>query len=126
MTAVPKNLFIEVGATFTFGFNWYREAVPHTNPPTAGVPYVPVSALMHIRAKKDSPTPLLILRSEGLGPQITFAAAGRIDIALTPVLTNALQGTSSAVYDLEVTLAGEDVRRVLEGTVKISPGVTHE
>lgn len=123
MTALPRQMNMEQGATFTTGWNWYRESDPLTIPPTQGLPYEPVSARMQIRAKIDTP-PMLDLSSTGPDPRIILGPDGRFDIRLRPADTSLL--TAGGVYDLFVTLPDGDVRRLLFGKIKLSKGVTRE
>ena len=124
MPAVPKDLYIEQGATFALGFNWHRESDPVTDPPTAGEPYdlAGCVARMEIR-KAQQVTALVSATSDGPSPMITLGAGGRVDVKLTDEATDQLV-FRTAVYDLEVELLNGDVRRLLSGTVTISPNVT--
>jgi hypothetical protein len=133
MTSLPTLLQMEAGATFAFGFNWYKESVPATVPPTPGVAYnllaPPAHGQMMVREKKETEV-IFTISTDGPTPAIRFNAGGRVDI-LIPGSVTGLLAVKSAVYDLEITLGtpligGEpDIRRVISGPVKNSLGVTH-
>ncbi|HQO28106.1 MAG TPA: hypothetical protein PKY22_01075 [Accumulibacter sp.] len=54
---------------------------------------------------------------------VTDAAAGEITLSISAADT-ALLAAGVGVYDLEVAFANNQVDRILEGNVKISPEVT--
>lgn len=118
MTAVSRPLYIEQGATFTLGFNWYRASV--SSPGQPGEPYAPTAARMQLR-RKVTDTEVLVSATTENG-KITLGPNGRIDVRLEATDTDLLN-VKSAVYDLEAVI-GSDVHRLLEGPVTISPNVT--
>lgn len=122
MTAVPKDLTIEQGATFTLGWNWYHEST--TVPGTADLdnPYAPVSARMQIREFVSAPDVILELTSDA-GEGIVLGLDGRFDVTLTDTMTDLLT-SASAVYDFEAVLSDGSVRRLLQGAITVDPNVT--
>lgn len=147
MTAAPKDITIEQGATFTLGWNWHREGDPDpvTGEPTPGDPYdlTGCVARMQIRKKQGDPV-LLTATSEPVpadDPERAAAIAagagrirlgttdGRIDIELTDEDTDLLSSRNAA-YDFEIEWpiqAGQirpRVDRLLQGTVTVDPNVT--
>ena len=125
MTAVPRPLYIEQGATFTTGFNWHRESDPPTFPATAGAAYDLTGCVVRMQLRKNQQSPIILAASsDGENPAITLGGVtGRIDIKLTDEMTDQVT-TKSAQYDLEVQMANGDVHRLLEGSVTISPNIT--
>jgi len=125
MPAVVKPLFMEQGATFTMGFNWYMGPEVEGGDP---IPYdvVGKSARMQIRQKITSP---VLVEASTENGRITLGPDGRVDIRLRAGDTMLLT-TRAAVYDLEIVLDPrpeyDDVRRVLKGPVTIDPNVTRE
>lgn len=93
----------------------------------AGTPAVPVdltgcTARMQVRAKIDSADTLLNLTTEN-GGIILGGTAGTVTVFLSATATAALTW-KSGVYDLEVQFGNGDVRRLLAGSVAVSPEVT--
>lgn len=116
MAAFKVPLKIDQGATFRKSVTW-----------KTGTPAVPVNltgctARMHVRSEVKSPNVLLDLTTANGG--ITLGgAAGTVDLYLSDDQTTAITWTSG-VYDLEVEFANGDVRRLLYGSVSVSPEVT--
>lgn len=81
------------------------------------------SVRMHIRKRIADTNPLLSLTT-GTG-QITFtnAAMGQFLVTITDEVTAAITW-AAGVYDLEVETAGGQVKRYLQGKVKVSKEVT--
>lgn len=78
---------------------------------------------MHIRKRITDAAPLLSL-STGTGEiVITNAAQGQFTVTITDEVTAAITW-ASGVYDLEVETAGGQVKRYLQGKVKVSKEVT--
>lgn len=115
--AVSKlALRINQGATFRKRLKW-----------SAGVPPVPVdltdcTARMHIRGKITDAQALLVLTTENT--RITLGGvAGTVDLELTDEVT-AAQLWTTGVYDLEIEFPDGFVKRLVGGTVTVSPEVT--
>jgi hypothetical protein len=112
MPAAPYAIAIEQGAK-------YRTTLTLTDRDLTGC-----SARMQVREAFTSPQALLDLSSEpGEGITITPGPPGVIEIVITSVQTAAMTWRSG-VYDLELTDAGGEVERLLEGSVTVSPEVT--
>lgn len=140
MTAAPKDLWIEQGATFTLGFNWHQAGPVVDGQPTAGDPYdlTGCTARMQIR-KKQGGSVLVSATSEspdtpeavaaGAGRIVLGGLTGRIDITLTDADTDLLV-VKSAVYDLEIQWPLREgelrprVDRLLQGAVTVNLNVT--
>jgi hypothetical protein len=118
MPAGKLKLLIEQGATFRKLLTW-----------KAGTPAVPVdltdcAARMQIRADIDATAPLISLTTENGG--ITLGDdAGTIELYISDTDTADITWISG-VYDLEVVLVNGDVRRLLYGTVAVTPEVTRD
>jgi hypothetical protein len=54
---------------------------------------------------------------------VSNVSNGTIQIELTAEQTNAMR-SGRYVYDIEITSAGGEITRVLEGQVEVTPGVT--
>lgn len=116
--AAKRNLIIEQGATF--------------RPPSwtwkAGTPKTPVDltgcqARMQVRAKMDTDV-LLELTTEN-SRIVLGGVAGTIQLEVSAADTNAITW-KGGIYDLEIVFADGRVRRLLYGSVSVSPGVTRE
>jgi len=136
--ALTKDLVVDAGATFDWGFNYVRseegggEIVP-------GDPYdlTGCDARMQVRRKITDATALLTLTTENEGIVID-GPEGRIDILITDLQTSALypDGTPGkkldCVYDLELVwplvppATRRKVTRLLEGKLSADPGVTRD
>lgn len=93
----------------------------------AGTPAAPVNltgctARMHVRTAIDAPTTLLELTTENGGIELG-GVAGTIRTRMSAEDTAALTWRSGT-YDLEIEFPGGIVRRLLAGTVVVSPEVT--
>ena len=116
MAAAKLKLLIEQGATFEKVISW-----------KAGTPALPVNltgctARAHVRNELADETTLLELTTENGG--ITLGGAlGTITLALSATATAALTWVTG-VYDLEIVYADGKIRRLLAGTVSVSPEVT--
>ena len=64
------------------------------------------------------------LSSSGDTPGITFDAVNGIIYLYIPAVTTADFTFLSAVYDLVLTAPGGEITRLLQGTIRCSPGVT--
>ena len=118
MAAFKVPLKIDQGATFRKSVTW------KTGTPATPVDLTGCTARMHVRSDIKSPTVLLDLTTVNGG--ITLGgAAGTVELMLTDEQTAAITWTT-AVYDLEIEFATGDVRRLLYGSVSVSPEVTRE
>lgn len=116
MAAFKVPLKIDQGATFTKQVTW------KTGTPALPVDLTGCSARMQARSDVKSSTTLLDLTTANGG--ITLGgAAGTVTIRLTAAQTEAITWLS-AVYDLEVVMADSSVRRLMYGSITVSPEVT--
>lgn len=116
MTAFKLNLKIDQGATFTKVVTW------KTGSPALPVNLTGCSARMQVRETLEATEKLLELTSENGG--ITLGGAlGTVALRVEADDTAAFTW-SSGVYDLEIEFVGGTVRRLLAGTVTVSPEVT--
>lgn len=117
MAAFKLNLKIDQGATFTKQVTW------KTGPaPGVAVDLTGCTARMHARAKITDAVKLLDLTTAN-GGIVLGGSAGTVEIILTDEQTAAITWTS-AVYDLEIEFADGTVRRLLQGSISVSPEVT--
>ena len=123
MTAVTKDLFIEQGATFALGFNWFRESTIVTGEPGAAYDLTGAIARMQVRTSQQSS--IITEASTVNGKIICGGPSGRVDIKLTAADTD-LISVKGALYDLEVEMVGGDVYRLLQGKVVMSPNITQK
>jgi hypothetical protein len=125
MTAVRKALYIEQGATFTLGFNWYTAGTPIDGVPQQGDPYDLTGWLARMQLRKTQQSPILLSASTTDGRITLGGTTGRVDIKFADEDTDALT-TTSCLYDLELEDPQGNVYRLLEGGVTISPNITQE
>ena len=116
MAAFKVNLKIDQGASFNKLVTW-----------KAGTPALPVnltgcSARMQIRGKLLDAVALLDLTTVNGGIALG-GVAGTVTIIITAAQTT-LFAWASAVYDLEIVYADGTVRRLLTGSVSVSPNIT--
>ena len=109
------DLIIEQGATFDPILTWRDEN-------GALVDVTGYSARMQIRDTIDATTTLVDLTSAA-GDIVLGAAAGTIQIIISATDT-ALFAWEDGVYDLEMIEPGGAVRRLVRGSVAVSPEVT--
>ena len=113
MMAGSYNLEIEAGASFDRSLQWKSG---NTTVNLTGC----TARLMARTSYSDSNT-TLALTSPSACLSISNATTGNIAIALDPATTaNLVNG----VYDLEVLFGGGAVKRLLSGTLTVSPEVT--
>lgn len=117
MAAFKLNLKIDQGATFRKLVTW--KVGP---PPGTVVDLTGCTARMHARTKVSDAAVLLDLTTTN-GGLVLGDALGTVEIKLTAAQTAAITWTS-AVYDLEVEFGNGDVRRLLQGSISVSPEVT--
>ncbi len=113
--AARLDLVIEAGATFAYSLTWND---------AAGTPVdvTGYKARMQFRTDYAATDPFLELTTEN-GGIVVGAAAGRIDLLISAVDTDAI-AEPGGVYDLELESGGGVVTRLLMGGVSISPQVT--
>lgn len=114
MPAIKVNLTIEQGATYDKSWTW-----------KVGKPLLPVdmtgyTGRMQIRPAIES---AIILLDLSTGSGLTLGSDGVVRIQIDAVTTAALNFTTKAYYDLEVSSGGL-VRRLMQGTVTLAPNVT--
>lgn len=115
---IEVNRSIIQGATYMLSFTW-----------KAGVDKIPVdltgcTARMQVRTKVGASIPLLSLTTENGGISLG-GTAGTINLLIDAEDTAALSWTSG-VYDLEIVHPGGQVRRLMYGSVTVSPEVTRD
>jgi hypothetical protein len=139
MTAVPKDLYIEQGTTFTFAFTWTDGVVdPVTSEVTAGAPKDLTGWLARMQIRESQGSPVIIdadntnqkiilglPAGERPGSALIDPTNGRITVWLTDEDTDLLS-VKRAVYDLEVESPEGDVYRLLKGKVTTDPNITQE
>lgn len=118
MAAAKLKLLVEQGATFRKTLTW-----------KAGAPAVPVdltgcTARLQFRSEIAAATPLVTLTTEN-GGIVLGGVLGTIELIITAAVTAAFTWTA-AVYDLEIVFTSGDVRRLVYGTVTVSPEVTRD
>ena len=116
MAAFKLSIIIVQGETFSKVSTWM-----------AGTPPVPVdltgcTARMHVRDAVASADVLLALTTEN-GRITLGGTAGTVTLQLSAAETAAITW-QRGVYDLEIVHANATVRRLLAGTIKLSPEVT--
>jgi hypothetical protein len=118
MAAFKVNLKIDQGATFSKLVTW------KTGPALLAVPVdiTGCTARMHARGKIADAATLLDLTTAN-GGIVLGGAAGTVEIKLTDEQTAAITW-AAAVYDLEIEFADGTVRRLLQGSISVSPEVT--
>lgn len=118
MAAKPFKYKIEIvqGATLRDTVTW------KVGEPSAPVDLTGATARMQVRDKLSSPAVLLELTSDN-GGIVLGGAAGTVTLYMDDAATAAITW-SAGVYDLEVVLAGGDVRRLLAGAAVVLPEVT--
>lgn len=114
--AAKYKITIYQGESFSKVFTW------KTGDPKNPVNLTGYTARMQVRKKYGSATTLLSLTTENGG--ITLGGvAGTITLYISAMDTSAIDWTAG-VYDLELVSAGGLVKRLLQGTIKVSPEVT--
>lgn len=118
MAAFKVPLKIDQGTDFSKPVTW-----------KAGTPPVPVdltgcTARTHIRASLESPAVLLNLTTEN-GGIVLGGAAGTIEHVITRTQTEGV-AWRDAVYDTKLTYPNGKTRRIMHGSVSLSPGVTRD
>lgn len=116
MAAFKVPLKIDQGADYELSTVW--KAGPLKTP----VDLTGCSALAHVRSTIDAPTPLLTL-STANGGIVLGGTTGSVKIIITRAQTEGV-AWRSGVYDLEVTMSDGKRRRLMYGSVSVSPEVT--
>jgi hypothetical protein len=115
MAASKFKISVDQGSTYRRTITW-----------KAGTPAVPVdltgcTAMLQMREKIESPAVLYELISPtGI---VLGDAAGTVELVI-PAEDSSLWSWRAAVYDLEITFPDTSVRRLLSGSVSVSPEVT--
>lgn len=110
------NITIYQGATLRDVTTW------KSGNPATPVDLTGCTARMQVREKVESVSPLLSLTTENGGIALG-GVAGTVTINISAEATAALTW-KSGVYDLEIEFADGFVRRLLQGSVSVSPEVT--
>ncbi len=116
MAAFKLDLKLDQGATNRKLVTW------KTGTPAQPVNLTGCSAKLQVRQTHQALAVLLELSTQ-TNTIVLGGVNGTVELVFTPLSTQGAQWTQ-AVYDLEVTLANGDVRRLLEGSVTLSPEVT--
>lgn len=113
------NLTIYQGASFDVLRTW------KTGTPAVAIDLTGCTARMHIRAERDAAVPLVSLTTEN-GGIVLGGVAGTVRRVISATATAALllKDFAPAEYDLEIVFADGTVRRLLAGTVTLSPEIT--
>jgi hypothetical protein len=119
MPAVPYDLHIEQGATFTVRFEW---RVDDGSSPPSG-PLMPTDGYIPRMQIKTRPGGEVLATLDDLGNGLT-AVNGVITVRLGADITTSLP--QSGVYDLELHNVADptEVVRLAKGSVLLSPEVT--
>lgn len=114
MAAFKQNLVIEQGATFDKSYLW------KVGKPLAPVDMTGYSARMQIRPTPGDVSVILSLTTEA--GSLILGSNGIVRILIDAATTAGLSFVTAS-YDLEIVY-GSLVRRLMQGTVKLSPNVT--
>jgi hypothetical protein len=106
--------------TFSQGATW-KLSMTYTNSTGDPINLTNYTARMQARPSYQSDTTVLNLAN---GTGITLGGtAGTINL-LVAATTTATIGAAQYVYDLEIASASNEVTRVIEGTLQVTPEVT--
>lgn len=133
MAAVEKDLFVEQGATFRFPFQWCSPAAGNTLAPRDLTGW---TFRMQAR-RKQSATPIIIEANtenskivvgtdpsdDIMGNPTPDPTNGWVTIHLTAEDTEILN-VATCRYDLEAVAPNDDVYRLLQGVIRVSPNIT--
>lgn len=127
MAAATYNLYIEQGATFRFSLvAGYKTGAkdPQGNDIVEPYDLTGCSARMQIRQRRGGE---VLVAATTLNGGIVFedAVNGKMSVCITDEATDKLT-MSKAKYDLEIGYPSGDVKRILEGLVKISANITQD
>lgn len=115
MEPASIDLTIYQGSTFLKKFQW------KTGNPPVPVNLTGYSARMQIREKITSPNPVISLTTENGGIKLENDGFIVLNISAEDTASFNFKG---AVYDLELISPTGFVRRLIEGSVTLSPEVT--
>lgn len=108
------NLTFPQGATWSFSLAWNDDDGDPIN-------LTGYSAAMQVRQTYKSTTPVVSVSS---GSGITLGGAlGTVAVQVSATTTDDIKA-GRYVYDLELTSAGGEVTRLIEGTLTVTPEVT--
>ena len=116
MTAFKQNLKIDQGASFSQLVTWMA------GDPAVAVDLTGCSALAQVRAKIDDAT-VLHEFSSATGGIAMGGATGTIELVMTDEETAAATWRAG-VYDLLISFPSGSKRRLMYGSITITPGVT--
>ncbi len=125
MPAANYDLFIEQGATFSFTMTYgHKDGTVDANGIPNVVPYdiTGCQARMQIRQRPGSKV-LISATSRNGGITFDDPTTGKIRVTITDEATDSLN-VKRAMYDLELSYPSGQVRRILQGAVRISPQIT--
>jgi hypothetical protein len=114
MPAARHDLLIEKGSTFRLEVTWKDSA-------GAPVDLDGYSAKAQVRKSYTSEP---VLTFDSADNSIELGDGGKITLLASATQTSALPISSMCVWDLELTSAGDEVTRLLEGEVSFSEEVT--
>lgn len=134
MTAAPKDLYVEQGATFFLGFTWHRQGPVVDGQVTPGDPYDLTGCTARMQVRRTQHGDVLVSATsldtgDGAGRIKLGAETGRIEITLTDEDTD-LMTAKQAYYDLEIEWPQQPgelrprVDRLLKGMVQVDPNIT--
>lgn len=123
MLAGVLDLTVEVGDTFTFGFEWQ---IQDEDDNWAAVDFTGWQARMQFRKTYNAKTPLLSLTSADPDEIFLDAPNGKIFIFIGADVTETLPNGRFGVWDIEIYNPDdvEEVIRLLQGEVEFSAEVT--
>ena len=116
MASFKVPLKIDQGASFSKLVTW------KTGTPAVAVNLTGCTARAHVRETLEAAAVLLDL-STANGKIVLGGSAGTVEITLSATETAAINWRA-AVYDLEITFPDATVRRLMHGSVSVSPEVT--
>lgn len=119
MAAFKLNFSLDQGATNRKLLTW-KTGTPPTEVNLSGC-----SARLQARPSIKSDTVLIELGTFNNTIILGSQGAGTIELIFYPESTIGSNWTT-AFYDLEITLANGDIKRLVEGTLTLSPEVTRE
>lgn len=120
MTAPAKlKLTVYQGATFRRRLRWTGP-----KPTLTPIDLTGCTARLQVRSDRKSAVVLVELSTSNGGIALGDAA-GTVDLYLSAEATAAF-AWAAGVWDLEITHPGGDVTRLAQGSVSVSPEVTHD